>query len=51
VSKTIVGADAHIGPQKKPAFPADFLRIRNIFERADVGIGPYGFEIQDNLTD
>ena len=37
----IVGGDAHIAPQKTAAVFWDFRRIRNICERADVGIGPY----------
>ncbi len=38
----IVGGDAHIAPAAKPAENRNLRRIRNMFERADVGIGPYG---------
>ena len=30
-------------PQKTPGVFCDFLQIRNICGRADVGIGPYGY--------
>ena len=37
----IVGGDAHIAPAVKVHFMEKLRRIRDISERADVGIGPY----------
>ena len=45
VSKTtkmqIVGGDAYIAPAVKCYLIRHFRQIRNILQRADVGIGPY----------
>ena len=35
------GGDARIAPQQKLTFSENLRKIRNISQRADVGIGPY----------
>jgi len=38
----IVGADAHIGPQKILRIRQNQMETIKLYRRADVGIGPYG---------